>query len=126
MSGRGKRVLVYTAALLCAPLPVMPYAPGTREFAAAVSACGAVLVAASFYVARGELRLRARGLVGTKLLASSLITLVFGLGMLVGATHAAARRMTSAARRAAGSRPTGTASGRARRCSRGRRARRSA
>lgn len=82
MSGRAKRVLVYTAGLLCAPLPAMPYAAGTREFAFAVAAWGAVLAAASFYVARGELRLKARGQLGTRLLASSLITLVCGLGML--------------------------------------------
>lgn len=83
MSGRGRRVLVYTAALLLAPLPVMPYAKGTREFAAAVAVCGAVLSLSSLYVARGELSLKHRGLPGTRLLASSLITLVFGTGIVV-------------------------------------------
>ena len=85
ISGRAKRVLIYTASLLIAPLPVMPYARGTRGFAFGVAACGAVLSLASFYVARGELRLKARGLLGNKLLASSLITLVFGMALLAGA-----------------------------------------
>src|SRR3712207_1035775 len=62
MSGRTRRVVVYTAALLLAPLPVMPYAKGTREFAAAVAVCGAALSLASLYVARGELSLKHRGL----------------------------------------------------------------
>lgn len=84
MSGRAKRVLVYTVSLLVAPLPVMPYEKGTREFAFAVLACGAVLSLASFYVARGEMRLKARDLLGMKLLASSLITLLFGVTILVG------------------------------------------
>lgn len=84
MSGRGKRVLVYTASLLTAPLPVMPYVKGTREFALALIACGVILSMGSFYVARGELKLKARGLLGNKLVAASLITLLFGLGMLVG------------------------------------------
>lgn len=77
-------MLVYTAALLLAPLPVMPFAPGTREFAWAVAACGAVLAAASFYVARGEWMLRHRGLLGFKLLAASLITLLFGMALVAG------------------------------------------
>ena len=83
-SGRGKRVIVYTAALLLAPLPVMPFSKGTREFALAVLACGTVLGLASFYVARGEARLKARSLVGTKMLAASIITLLFGALMVVG------------------------------------------
>ena len=77
-------MLVYTAALLLAPLPVMPFAPGTREFAWAVAACGAALAAASYYVARGEWRLEHRGLLGNKLLAASLITLVFGMALAAG------------------------------------------
>jgi hypothetical protein len=85
MSGRAKRVLVYTASLLTAPLPVMPYVGGTREYAFALTACGAILTLSSFYVARGEMRLRNRGLLGNKLLATSLITLAFGASMLVGA-----------------------------------------
>jgi hypothetical protein len=84
MSGRAKRVLVYTASLLIAPMPVMPYEKGTREFALAVMACGAILALASFYVVQGEMSLKARGLLGNKLLASSLITLLFGLSMFVG------------------------------------------
>ena len=62
----------------------MPFAPGTREFAWAVAACGAALAAASFYVARGEWRLGQRGLPGNKLLAASLITLVFGTALAAG------------------------------------------
>jgi hypothetical protein len=84
ISGRAKRVLVYTAALLLAPLPVMPYAKGTREFALAVAACGAALALSSLYVARGEWKLKHRGLLGNKLLASSLITLLFGAALFVG------------------------------------------
>jgi hypothetical protein len=77
-------VLVYTAALLLAPLPVMPFAPGTREFVWAVGACGALLAAASYYVARGEWRLGHRGSLGFKLLAASLITLLFGTALVAG------------------------------------------
>jgi hypothetical protein len=84
MSSRARRVLVYTITLLLAPLPVMPYARGTREFAAAVAVCGAALALSSLYVARGEFKLKHRGLLGNKLLAASLVTLVFGLGMVVG------------------------------------------
>lgn len=82
-AGRGRRVIVYTAALLLAPLPVMPHERGTREFALAVFACGAALGLASFYVARGEARLRARPLVGAKMLIASIITLLFGASMVV-------------------------------------------
>lgn len=63
----------------------MPYVKGTREFALALAACGTILSLGSFYAARGELKLAARGLLGNKLLAASLITLLFGLSMLVGA-----------------------------------------
>ena len=84
ISGRAKRVLVYTATLLIAPMPLMPYVKGTREFTLALLVCGAILSAGSFYVARGELKLKARGLLGNKLVASSLITLLFGIGILIG------------------------------------------
>lgn len=84
MSGRAKRVLVYTTGLLTAPMPVMPFVPGTREFALAVMVCGAILAASSFYVARGEVRLKPSSLLGRKLIASSLITLLFGLSLFVG------------------------------------------
>ena len=83
ISGRAKRVLVYAAALLLAPLPVMPYAKGSREFALALTVCGAALALSSLYVARGEWRLEHRGLLGNKLLAASLITLAFGTGIVV-------------------------------------------
>lgn len=84
MSGRGRRVLVYTASLLAAPLPVMPFVRGTREFALGVMACGLVLTLASLYVFRGEAAVRPRGLLGNKLLAASLITMLFGLSLFLG------------------------------------------
>lgn len=90
-SGRGKRVLVYTAALLVAPVPVMPFERGTREFALVVLACGAVLGLASFYVARGEARLKARSLLGKKMLAASVITLLFGALLVVWSVASLAR-----------------------------------
>ncbi len=39
---------------------------GTREFALAALACGIILTLSSFYVVQGEMRLRARGLLGYK------------------------------------------------------------
>ena len=80
--GRARRVLIYTASLLLAPMPLMPFAKGTREYALAGAACGAILALSSFYVLRGESRLKARGPLGDKLLAASLITLVFALSIL--------------------------------------------
>jgi hypothetical protein len=65
-------------------MPVMPYAKGTREYALAIVACGALLSLGSFYVVRGEMKIKHRSLLGNKLLASSLITLLFGMLMLVG------------------------------------------
>lgn len=85
ISGRAKRVLVYTASLLIAPLPIMPFEKGTREFVMAIMMCGAILAAASFYVMQGEAKLKHRSLVGNKLLAASVITLLFGILMLAGA-----------------------------------------
>lgn len=84
ISGRAKRVLIYTASLLIAPLPVMPYVKGTREFAFAVMACGAIVTLSSFYVVQGEIKIKTRTLLGNKLLAASLITLLLGMAMLVG------------------------------------------
>ncbi len=84
MSNRAKRVLVYTASLLLAPLPVMPFAAGTREFAWSLVPCSIILSLASFYVARGELRTKARDTLGLKLIAASVITLLFGVSMFVG------------------------------------------
>ncbi|HEY0081009.1 MAG TPA: hypothetical protein VGB73_20560 [Pyrinomonadaceae bacterium] len=85
LSGRAKRVLVYTCALLLSPMPLMPYVPGTREFALALIPCAVMLTLASFYVVRGEWRVKARPLVGQKLLAASVITFGFGLSLLAGA-----------------------------------------
>lgn len=81
MSGRARRVIIYTAALLLAPTPVMPFVKGTREFALGVLACGVILSAGSFYAARGEWRVRPRSLVGDKLLAASALTWLFGVGL---------------------------------------------
>ena len=83
MSGRGKRVLIYAVSLLGAPLPVMPWVPGTREFAYSLLVWGAVMTVSSFYVARGEMK-QNNDLLGIKLLVSSLITLVFAAAVLVG------------------------------------------
>ncbi|HWN09179.1 MAG TPA: hypothetical protein VNO50_07935 [Pyrinomonadaceae bacterium] len=84
ISGRTLRVVVYTSAILVAPMPVMWFARGTREFALAVIGCGTVLTLGSFYVAAGEFGLKQRSLLGNKLLASSIITLLFGLSLVVG------------------------------------------
>ena len=84
ISGRAKRILLYTASLLIAPMPVMPFETGTREYALAIMACAAILMLSSFYVARGELRLSPRSLLGNKLLAASFITLLFGMLIFVG------------------------------------------
>jgi hypothetical protein len=62
----------------------MPFEKGTSEFAWAVGACGTALAAASYYVARGEWRLKHRGLLGNKLLAASLLTLLFGMALAAG------------------------------------------
>jgi hypothetical protein len=84
ISGRGKRVAVYTAALLCAPAAAMPFARGTRGFAAGLAAWGLSWALASFYVLRGELKSRGRDLLGHKLIAASLITLLFGASLFAG------------------------------------------
>ena len=84
MSNRAKRVLVYTASLLLAPLPVMPFEPGTREFAWSLVPCSIILSFGSLYVAHGELRTKARDMLALKLIGASVITLLFGVFMLVG------------------------------------------
>lgn len=84
ISARARRVLVYTVSLLIAPMPVMPYVKGTREYALSIMACGAILTLASFYVVQGELKLKHRALLGNKLLAASFITLLFGVSLLLG------------------------------------------
>ena len=84
MSNRAKRVLVYTASLLLAPLPLMPFEKGTRQFAWSLVPCSIILTLGSFYVARGELRIKARDMLGMKLIATSVITLLFGVAMFVG------------------------------------------
>ena len=85
ISGRAKRVIVYTASLLIAPMPIMPYEKGTHEYVLAIMVCSIILILSSSYVVRGEMRLTPRSLLGNKLLAASLITLLFGMLMLVGA-----------------------------------------
>jgi len=63
-------------------MPVMPFEPRTRQFYVALVATATILGLASFYVMRGELRAKNRPLVGTKMLASSIITLLFAIFML--------------------------------------------
>ena len=73
---------VYTATLLISPIPVMPFERGTREFTLSLIACGIILSAGSLYTLIGERR--SRSLLGMKLIAASSITLLFGIGLLVG------------------------------------------
>lgn len=84
MSGQGKRVLLYTASLLTAPLPLMPFEKGEREFGLALAACALVLTLGSFYLFRGELRGGMLGPLRAKLVAVSGITLLFGMVLLAG------------------------------------------
>jgi hypothetical protein len=84
ISDRARRVIIYTASLLLAPLPAMPFVRGTPEYAFGLLAWGAILIPASLYVVRGELKLKARGRVGMRLLAASLLTLVLGVLLCVG------------------------------------------
>jgi hypothetical protein len=84
MSGRAKRVFVYAAALLTAAMPVMPFEKGTVGFALSLAACGLWVTVVGVYVLRGELGLRARGVLGNKLVAATLITLLFGASLFVG------------------------------------------
>jgi hypothetical protein len=84
MSDRTKRVLVYTVALLAAPPLAMPFERGTPAFALSLVPCGLFIAAASLYVLRGELRHRAHGLLGLKLIATTLITLAFGAALAAG------------------------------------------
>lgn len=62
----------------------MPFEAGTREFAWSLVPCSIILSLGSFYVARGELRTKARDLLGMKLIATSILTLLFGVAMFVG------------------------------------------
>ena len=66
-------------------MPIMPFEKGTREFALAVIACGVIVSLSSFYVVKGEKTLKSRSLLGNKLLAAAIITLLFGLFMTIGA-----------------------------------------
>lgn len=66
-------------------MTIMPFERGTREYVLAIMGCGIILVISSFYVVRGEMKLTHRPLVGNKLLAASIITLLFGMLMLGGA-----------------------------------------
>lgn len=84
MDDRTKRALVYTGALLLTPIPLIPFEPGTRGFALALAACGAALALASLHVVRGEWPRRGRPLWATKMLASAVITLLFGAGLVAG------------------------------------------
>jgi hypothetical protein len=84
ISGRAKRVVIYTASLLIAPTPIMAYEKGTRDFALAVLACGVIFSVSSLYVVGGERRLKSRSLLNLKLLATASITFLFGLFMAIG------------------------------------------
>lgn len=84
MSGRAKRVLIYTISLLTAPMPLMPFEKGTREFVMALMVCGLILTLSSFYVVKGEFRVKSRPLYATKMLIAAIFTLVFGLCLLAG------------------------------------------
>ena len=76
--------MVYTVALLAAPLPLMPFEKNTRAFALALAACALVLTLASFYLLRGELRGRPLGPLGTRLATVSGVTLLCGAALLAG------------------------------------------
>ena len=65
-------------------MPAMPYSRGSREFSVALMSWGAIMILSSFYVVQGELKLKSRSLLGNKLLAASLITLLFGVSLLAG------------------------------------------
>ena len=84
ISGRAKRVVVYTISLLIGPIPIMAFEKGTRNFVLAVLACGLIVSLSSFYVVVGERRLTSRSLLGRKLLAAASITLLFALFMAIG------------------------------------------
>ena len=84
MANRTKRVLIYTASLLVAPVFVMPFEPGTRSFVLSLLPCGVVLSMASLYVVLGEKR-KPRSLLGGKLFVTSFITMLFGLALCCGA-----------------------------------------
>jgi hypothetical protein len=85
ISGKARRVLVYTAALLIAPMPLMPFERGEREYSLALIACGIILTLGSFYVVYGEMKYKHYTLVGNRLLISALITFIFGLLLFLGA-----------------------------------------
>jgi hypothetical protein len=74
MTPRPKRVLVYTLALLLAPVPLMPFEPGSRPFVLTLFPSMSVLVLAGVYVIRGELPAKGRPLYATKLLIAATMT----------------------------------------------------
>jgi hypothetical protein len=75
-------------------MPAMPFSRGSREFSLALMGWGAIMILSSFYVAHGELKLKSRSLLGTKLLVTSLLTLLFGVSLVVGSVvHLSTRRL---------------------------------
>jgi len=80
---RTKRVLIYTVPLLVAPMFVMPFQPGSRSFVLSLFPCGVVLSVVSLYVFLAEKR-KPRSLVGMKLFAASIITMLFGVSLCFG------------------------------------------
>ena len=75
MRDRSRRVLIYTAAILIAPLPLVPFERGTPEFRLALLASMALVMAAGAYVIRGEWG-RPRPMYATKLLIAAIITAI--------------------------------------------------
>ena len=84
MSGRAKRIFVYTLALLTAFMPAMPFERGTPAFALSLVPSGLFIALASAYVLRGELGYSSHGLLGMKLIVTTLITLVLGVALAAG------------------------------------------
>jgi hypothetical protein len=70
--------------LLAVPPLAIPFEKGTPAFALSLVPCGLFIALASLYLLRGELRPGSRGLLGLKLIAVTLITLVFGAALAAG------------------------------------------
>ena len=83
MTATGKRVLIYTTALLTFPLPMMAVVEGEPAYPLSMLASSAILTPVSFQVARGLIRDGAHRFSGfsveSKLLIASFGTLCLGL-----------------------------------------------
>lgn len=91
MTARSRRVLAYTLTILIAPLPLMPFEPGTRPFVLVLLPSMAAIILAGLYVIRGEWPAPGRPLYATKLLIAATMTLVAALAVLAGAVWSLAR-----------------------------------